>query len=88
MSKHCRSMENIRKVLEDHKHRRVTLILVEGRRLENVKIKKVCRNVVLVKCHDTCMYVKICCICVVIPKCYCCECDEHHHHHEDCKDPC
>lgn len=83
----CKHMENIRRVLKRYKHRRVTLLLQQCRKLEDVKIKKVCRDVVLVKHHGECMYVRICCICAVTPKCEC-ECRCHHHHEHHCCDKC
>lgn len=80
MSRKCKHMENIRRVLRRLRGRRVTLLLEQCKKLENVKIKKVCRDVVLVKHHDECIYVNICCICAVTPECECCH---HHHHHDD-----
>lgn len=83
MSKKCKHMENMRRVLRRYRGRKVTLLLQQCKRLEDVKIKRVCRDVVLVKHHGKCIYVKICCICAVTPKCEC-ECCHHHHEHEDC----
>lgn len=80
MSRKCKQMENIRRVLRRHRGRKVTLLLEQCKKLENVKIKKVCRDVVLVKHHGECIYVRICCICAVTPECECCH---HHHHHDD-----
>lgn len=84
MSSKCKHMENIRRVLIRYKGRKVTLLLGQCKKLEDVKIKRVCKDVVLVKKHHgERSYVNICCICAVDPKkCECCHC--HHHHDDDC----
>ncbi|AAK78257.1 hypothetical protein BJV85_004032 [Clostridium acetobutylicum] len=84
MSK-CKHMNNMRRVLRRYKRRRVNITLQQCgcKELKHVKIKKVCRDVVLVKKHhDKCIYIKICCICTVDPVCDC-DC-EHDHFDEDC----
>jgi|GEM_PF-4744742 len=92
MSCKCKHMENIRRVLKRYRGRKVTLLLGQCKRLEDVKIKRVCKDVVLVKRHHCeCSYVRICCICAVDPKCECCHCHSHCHHHEHdcgCKEDC
>ncbi|PJI08084.1 hypothetical protein CUB90_09460 [Clostridium sp. CT7] len=84
----CRHMNNMRRVLRRYRRRRVNITLQHGecRQLRNVKIKRVCKDVVLVKRHHTrCIYIKICCICAVTPICRdeCC-----HHKHRDNNDCC
>lgn len=84
MMSRCRHMNNMRRVLRRYKGRKVDLTLQQCscKELKHVKIKRVCKDIVLVKKrHERCIYIKICCICTVDPVC---ECNCKHDDHDDC----